>query len=199
MKKKLRMWWAIASAVWILVMINMSFSDLKYGIEYRLFHGRVQAAHQAKLAAYEQDKREGEEGARKLLQAANRYEELQFLSLAAKRSGRTAAGETQSEYARTLDEIAALEKTYGKLTLRKYREQDGATEQALLDEVRARLIVPQLREPRLGAVLFHMIASPLVLLLALWVYEKGYRRMPWLDRYFGSGRRRGGTAGPEIE
>ncbi|OGB24446.1 MAG: hypothetical protein A3I66_10555 [Burkholderiales bacterium RIFCSPLOWO2_02_FULL_57_36] len=198
----MRMWWAIASTIWVLIMLNMSFHDLKYGVEYHLFGDRVKAAHQAKLAAHEQDKRKGEEGNRMLLQAAKQYEELQFRSLTAKRTGRAVAipaGATQSEYERLLDEISALESTYGKVSLRKYREQDSQTEQNLNDEMRARLTVPHMREPRLAAVLFHMIASPLALLLALWIYEKGYRRLPWLDRYFGNGRRRVRTVDTEAE
>jgi hypothetical protein len=200
MKRKLRRWWIIASAIWVLVMANMSFPDLKYGVRYHLFHDRVEAEFQAKRAAYEQTRREGEEGIRMLLQAAKRYEDLQFLSLAAKRGARPsgiaaapqtagASGEPRSEYERALDEIATLEKTYGKTTLRQYREQDGQTEQQLQNELRDRLIVPSMREPRLAAVLFHMIATPLALLLAFWIYEKGYRRLPKLPGYPRIGRR----------
>lgn len=207
MKKKLRMWWAIASAIWVLVMLNMSFSDLKYGVEHLLFRDRVEAAYQAKLAAYEQDKRAGDEGVRNMLQAAKRHDQLQLLALTTKRTlGIPAASRTQatpdappSAYESTLDEIASLETTYGKATLRQYREQDSQLEQTLRDEMRTRLIVPQMREPRLAAVLFHMIASPLALLLALWIYEKGYRRMPWLDRYFRAGRRQQRRGETEIE
>jgi hypothetical protein len=195
MKKELRMWWMIASAIWVLVMANMSFPDLKYGMQYHLFHDRVEADFQAKRTAYEQAKREGEESIRMLLQAAKRYDDLQFLALAAKRGARpssiapaarmeSASGEPQSEYKRTLDEIATLENTYGKTALRQYREQDSETEQSLQSELRNRLIVPHMREPRLAAVLFHMIASPLALLLALWIYAKGYRRLSKLSGHF---------------
>ena len=210
MEKRLRMWWAIASAIWVLIMINMSFHDLKYGLEYRLFHDRVEAAYQAKLTAYEQGKRDGAEGIRMMLEAAKRYDDLQFLSLAAKRSGRparisaesenqTSPGTPQSEYERILDEIALLEKTYGKVTLRQYREQNSETEQTLRSEMEARLIVPHMREPRLAAVLFHMFASPLALLLALWIYDKGYQRLPWLDRFFRNGRRQQRRVDAKIE
>lgn len=195
MKKKLRTWWMIASVMWVLVMANLSFPDLNYGVQYYVFHDRVEADFQARRAAYEQARRDGEEGVRLLLQAAKRYEDLQFLSLAAKRGARPsgiapaagtsgASGEARSEYERSLDEIATLEKTYGKTTLRQYREQDSQTEQRMQAELRERLIVPRMREPRLAAALFHMIATPLALLLALWIYEKGYRRLSWLPRYF---------------
>lgn len=192
-KKRLCMWWAIVSACWALLMMNMSFSDLKYSLEYHLYRDRIEAAYQTEVAAYETKKQEGQEQIRLLLKAAHQYEQLQFLSLAAKRSGRAARAtpengdalrQPQSEYRRILDEIAALEKTYGKVTLRKYREADGQVEQALNAELRQNLIVPHLRQPRLAAILFHMIASPLALLFALWIYLKGYRRLAWLRQIF---------------
>jgi hypothetical protein len=200
MKKKLRMWWVIASAAWLLVMLNMSFHDLKYGLQYHLFHGRVEADFRAKQAAYEQARREGEEGIRLMLHAAKRYDDLQFLSLAAKRNMRpsrvpaaarkeNAAGEPQSEYERTLDEIATLEQTYGKATLRQYREQDSQTEKILQRQLHDRLTVPSIRESRLAAVLFHMVATPLALLLALLIHEKAYRRLPKLALNFRVKRR----------
>ena len=206
MKKKLRTWWAIAAAIWVFVMLNMSFHDLKYGLEYHLLHGRIQAAYQSKLAAYEQEKREGEEKIRNMLQAAKRYDDLQLLVLTSKRMAGPAAARIQASpdepptaYQRTLGEIAALESTYGKTTLRQYREQDGDTEAMLMNTMRAGLIVPKIREPRLGAVLFHMFAVPLVLLFALWIHEKGYRRISWLDRYFATGRRPRHRINPEID
>lgn len=188
MKKKLRMWWVIASAAWLLVMLNMSFHDLKYGLQYYLFHGQIEADFRAKQAAYEQARREGEEGIRLMLQAAKRYEDLQFLSLAAKRNLRPSgvplaarkandAGEPQSEYERALEEIATLEQTYGKTTLRHYREQDHETEKILLRQLHDRLMAPSMKEPRLAAVLFHMVATPLALLLALLIHEKAYLRL----------------------
>lgn len=207
MKKKLRMGWAIASAVWVFIMLNMSFHDLKYGLEYHLLHGRVQAAYQSKVAAYEQEKRDGEERIRNMLQAAKKYDDLQLLVLTSKRqAGPSAAAQMQASpdqpptvYQRTLEEIATLERTYGKVTLRQYREQDSETETALINSMRAGLIVPQIREPRLAAVLFHMFAAPLVLLFALWIHEKGYRRISWLDRYFVTGRRPRHRVDAEIE
>jgi PHD/YefM family antitoxin component YafN of YafNO toxin-antitoxin module len=198
MKRKMRIWWAVASAVWVLLMMNMSFHDLKYSLQYHLQRDRVDAAFQAKVAAYERDKQAGEEHIRMLLQAAKRYEDLQFLSLAAKRTSRPIriadssdgkAGEApKSDYQRYRGEIAVLEQTYGKATLRKYREPDQELEQGLHKDLRERLIIPQMREPRLAAILFHMLASPLVLLLALWFHEKGYRKLPVLRRYLGIGR-----------
>lgn len=177
MHKKVRMAWAIGSAVWILLMLNMSFRDLKYGLEYHLFHGRVEAEYQARLAAYEQAVRGKEDGIRKMLQAAKRYDELEFLSLAARRNSFYLPVGKQAQEKDPRDEMAALEKAYGKATLRKYREQDGRTEQNLLDEMHARMIVPKMRESRLAAVLFNMFALPLAVLLFLWGYEQGYRRI----------------------
>ncbi len=184
-RKRLRMGWVIVSACWVLLMMNMSFSDLKYSLEYHLYRDRVDAAYQAEVAAYETKKQEAQAQIRSLLEAARRYEQLQFLALTAKRNGRAAGRQPQSEYQRTLDEIAVLETTYGKTTLRKYRVADDQVEQALNSELQQNLIVPHLRQPRLTAILFHMIASPLVLLFALWIYLKGYRRLGWVRQMFG--------------
>lgn len=192
MKKKIRIW-AIVSAVWALFMLGMSFRDVKYGLEYHLFHGRVEAAHQARVAEYEQAKREGEDDIRAMLQAARRYDTLQFLALTEKRKHHPSSlsvsaqkerlqGPSRSEYQRTLDEIATLESAYGKAALRQYREQDEETAKKLIDDMEARLIVPRMREPRLAALLFYMTAMPLALLLALWIPELDYRRLATLRR-----------------
>lgn len=175
MDRKMRTIWAAVSVVWILFMLNLSFQDLKYGLRYHLFHSRVEAEHQARLAEYEQSVKDEEESIRKMLQAAKRYDELEFLALAPRSAHYRAGNQPQEGSPRA--EMAALEQTYGKSTLRKYREQNAGTEQILLDEMHARLLVPQMREPRLAAVLFNLFALPLAMLLLLWIYEQGYRRI----------------------
>jgi hypothetical protein len=153
MKNSMRTWWALASLVWVALMVAMSFHDLKYSLDYHLHRERIEAAHRAETAAYEMKRREAEQQVRLLLDAAKRYDDLQFLSLAAKRTARA----PESDYAAYMDEIAQLEQTYDKGTLRKYRDPDPQTAQTLLAEAQARLVVPLMREPRLAAILFHFI------------------------------------------
>jgi hypothetical protein len=195
MNERMHNGWILASAIWMLVMIGMSFDDLVYGAKYYIFHGRVMAAHQEKLAAHERNLQEIDAHIAQLLPAAKQYHALQFRSLQLKRISRPArsmahatdaADAPRSEYERVLMEIAALEKTYGQTQLRSLREPTSERVQQLRDDMQARLVAPQLRAPRLGAVLFHMLATPLALLLALWVFRDGYRTLPWLSRYFGA-------------
>jgi len=175
MDKKLRVAWAAVSVVWMFFMLNMSFGDLQYGLKYHILHSRVEAEYQEKLAAYNQAVQKEGDGIRNMLQAAKRYDELEFLVLA-DRNARYRAGENPAAESRQA-EMTALENTYGKATLRKYREQDAGTEQNLMDEARARLIAPKMREPRLAAVLFNMFLLPLAILILFWIYELGYRRI----------------------
>jgi Fe2+ transport system protein B len=185
MEKKMRLYLVIACAAWVLIMASMSFSELKYGVRYYLFNSQVEAEFQASLAEYKQAMHQGEEDVRNTLQAAKRYDRLQYLSLATKRNSRlwstdkSAQQETQGEettaYASPQAEMAALEAGYSKSTLKKYRAQDAQTESRLLDEVHARLHQPKKRESRLAAVLFHLFALPFIAALALLVYERHHR------------------------
>lgn len=188
MQNKKYMYWAIGSVIWMLIILNMSFQDVKYGFQYHFFHSRVAVDYQNRRVAYDKAASEGEQNIRTMLKSATRYDELEYLSLAAKRRAwrsrtpkmarNTEPQETvRSDYQIYLDEMAELEATYGKATLKKFREQNNQTEQILNDEMRARLLVPKIREPRLAAVFFHMIALPLALLLALWMWGLDYRHL----------------------
>jgi len=128
MEKKMRLYVAIVSAAWVLIMASMSFPELKYGFRYYLFNSQVEAEFQASLAEYKQAMHQGEEDVRNMLQAAKRYDRLQYLALATKRnsglwtSDKGTQQETQGEettgYASPQAEMAALEAGYSKSTLK---------------------------------------------------------------------------------
>jgi hypothetical protein len=184
MRKEFFTWWAIASGVWVLVMASMTWNDLAYSVKYHVQRDRIEAAYQAEVAANEKEKQEGLEKIRLLLQAAKRYEELQFLTLAtspvAWRPGQGKGrgyAEPNPDYAAYQEELATLEKTYGKADLRKYRNQDQNVQRNLQEDLLASLPAPSIRQPQLAHILFHMFALPLTLLLALWIFDDGFQRL----------------------
>jgi hypothetical protein len=187
MNKKMRNYFLIGTGLWVLGVLIFSFHDFRYGLKYHFLHGRVEAEYRKNMEAYEQALQEGEKDVRKLLSAARRYDKLTYLSLARKRGVRERSvannaqddylpADAQSAYKLPQEEMAALEVIYGKSTLRKYREQTAQTEQQLIDEMRARLIVPKMKEPRLAAVLFNMFGLPAFLLAALLTFHEWKRR-----------------------
>jgi hypothetical protein len=187
MNKKMRNYVLIGTGVWVLGVLIFSFHDFRYGLKYHFLNGRVEVEYRQNVETYEQAVQEGEKDVRKLLSAARRYDKLTYLSLARKRGVRERSvannvqddylpADAQSAYKLPQEEMAALEAIYGKATLRKYREQTAQTEQQLIDEMRARLIVPKMKEPRLAAVLFNMFGLPVFLLAALLAFHEWKRR-----------------------